>query len=281
MPKGCRCPAPWTTVTVCCPRARSWRLLVPPQPTDGDEQRQRKQHQVDGDDRVLLATNVEPHRHQLHQGQANTCHDGEPRQDPGPLRKNDPDGAEDLEGADHLHRPRGNGPRPCRPLTVFAGGKDLGRTGESKRQRRQNCDDPQRDVHRWLRSKNGTVNVVPMDTSADGKRRRLVGRTPTPRHASAPQLLIAGAARRYRSSVSWATRNAAMSARVMAHPTSSRPRKPDRMRPVAGASVGRVMRAMVQSRPDRSTAPVMPTRSRRALGKPTLAASRRTWARTV
>jgi hypothetical protein len=45
-----------------------------------------------------------------------------------------------------------------------------------------------------------------------------------------------------------------MSARVMAERTWSTPREPARTVPVAGLSVGRVMRAMVQSRSEPVTA---------------------------
>src|SRR3954454_10146569 len=62
------------------------------------------------------------------------------------------------------------------------------------------------------------------------------------------QLLMAGAVRMKRASSSWSSRKAAMSARVIEAPSLSRPRKPARTRPFAGPFVGRVKRAIVQSR---------------------------------
>ena len=67
-----------------------------------------------------------------------------------------------------------------------------------------------------------------------------------------------------------------MSARLIADPTRSRPRNPDRIVPVAGLLVGLVIRAMVQSRPEPVTAAVMPRISASELGNMTLARIGRT-----
>ena len=58
-----------------------------------------------------------------------------------------------------------------------------------------------------------------------------------------------------------------MSARDIADPTLSRPRKPERTVPFGFPPVGRVIRAMVQSRSDWVTAAVMPTNSVQSIGE--------------
>ena len=72
-----------------------------------------------------------------------------------------------------------------------------------------------------------------------------------------------------------------MSARVMAKPTLSGPRNPDRTLPLAGLSVGLVIRARVQSRSGPVTASVIPMSSASALGNASFAMTGRTFALSV